>query len=42
MKDMQVKAENTKQRFLKAEKQFLSKREKVLGQLGNENMAKVS
>ena len=33
MRDMQVKAEHAKSRFLKAEKVFLTKREKVLGQL---------
>jgi hypothetical protein len=42
MRDMQYKSDYTKQRFLKSEKQFLSKREKVLAQMGNENSAKVS
>jgi len=31
MKDMQAKAEYSKIRFLKAEKNFLAKREKIVG-----------
>jgi hypothetical protein len=42
MKDLQVKAEYTKSRFIRADKNFNSKREKVMGQLGAENYQKIS
>ena len=42
MRELQVKAEHTKQRFVKADKNFNYKREKVIGQLGSENQAKLS
>ena len=42
MRELQIKAEHTKQRFIKADKNFNYKREKVTGQLGSENQAKLS
>ena len=42
LRDLQFKAEHAKARFLKAEKNFLAKREKVIGQVGQENQSKIS
>ena len=42
MRELQVRAESTKQRFIKADKNFTYKREKVVSQLGQENQAKIS
>jgi hypothetical protein len=42
MRELQVRGDHTKQRFLKADKNFTYKREKVVGQLGQENQSKIS
>lgn len=42
MKELQQKTEFVKQRFIKADKNFQQKREKIVGQVGQQNQQQIS